>query len=64
MTLSATSLSFGTVAVGTTSEQNVTVTNHLSVALALCPVTVSAGFNIASNTCGATVAAGAPFASA
>ncbi len=59
VTLSTSSLSFGTVTVGTTSaSKSVTLTNHLSVALTLSPVTVSAGFNIASNTCGATVAAG------
>jgi hypothetical protein len=60
VTLSASSLSFGTVAVGATSStKTVTLTNHLSVALTLSPVAVSSGFNIASNTCGASVAAGA-----
>ena len=59
VTLSASSLSFGTVTVGTTSaSKSVTLTNHLSVALTLSPVAITAGFNIASNTCGASVAAG------
>lgn len=60
VTFSTSSLSFGTVTVGnTSSSKTVTLTNHLSVALTLNPVAVSAGFNIASNTCGASVAAGA-----
>ena len=59
VTFSASSLSFGTVTVGTTSSaKTVTLTNHLSVALTLSPVAASSGFNVVSNTCAASVAAG------
>ncbi len=60
VSLSSTSLSFGTLAVGSTSPaKTVTVTNRLNVALSVTSITVSGPFAVASNTCGASVAAGA-----
>jgi hypothetical protein len=60
VTLSASSLSFGTVRVGTTSQsKRVTLTNHQTVALSFASITTSAGFNVASNSCGTAIAAGA-----
>lgn len=60
VTLSATSLSFGTVAVGATSSaKSVTITNQQSSALTFSGITVGGAFAIATNTCGPTLAAGA-----
>ncbi|HLY17942.1 MAG TPA: choice-of-anchor D domain-containing protein, partial [Bryobacteraceae bacterium] len=60
VTVSTSTLSFGTVAVGSTSApKTVTVTNHLSVALNFAGIAASAGFAVSSNTCGASIAAGA-----
>ncbi|HTA45365.1 MAG TPA: choice-of-anchor D domain-containing protein [Bryobacteraceae bacterium] len=62
VTLSSTSLSFGSLAVGSTSAaKTVTVTNRLSTALTFTGISVPAGgpFAISSNTCGAGIAAGA-----
>ena len=60
VTLSATSLSFGTTAVGATSSaKSVTVTNHQSGSLTFSNIEVNGSFGIASNTCGTSIAAGA-----
>ena len=60
VTLSASSLSLGTVAEGNTSAaKTVTLTNHLSVALGFSSIAASGDYAVASNTCGASVAAGA-----
>ena len=60
VSLSSTRLSFGTLAVGSTSSaRTVTVTNRLNVALSFTSITASGPFAVASNTCGASVAAGA-----
>ncbi|HXJ91874.1 MAG TPA: choice-of-anchor D domain-containing protein [Terriglobia bacterium] len=60
VSFSSSTLSFGTVKVGTTSvTKTVTVTNHLSASLSFSSIAASAGFAVASNTCGASVAAGA-----
>ncbi len=60
VTLSASSLSFGTVTVGgTSSVKTVTVTNHQSTALSFSSIAASAGFAIGTNTCGSSIAAGA-----
>jgi hypothetical protein len=60
VTLSTSSISFGTVTVGTTSSaRSVTLTNRQNVALTATSVAASAGFVVTSNTCGASVAAGA-----
>ena len=62
VTFSATSLSFGSLAVGNTSAaKTVTVTNRLSTALTFAGISVPAGgpFAISSNTCGTGIAAGA-----
>jgi hypothetical protein len=60
VTFSATSINFSTVRVGTkSSARTVTLTNHLSTALTIAPVTASTGFAVASNTCGASIGAGA-----
>ncbi len=60
VTLSASSLSFGNVAIGNTSAaKTVTLTNHESIALGFTSVATSGSFAIASNTCGTSVAAGA-----
>ena len=62
ITLSSSSLSFGSVAVGNTSAaRSVTVTNRMSTALTFTGISIPAGspFAIASNTCGASLAAGA-----
>ena len=59
VTLSASSLSLGTVTVGKTSAaKTVTLTNNEAVSLTFSGIVASAGFAIASNTCGASVAAG------
>jgi hypothetical protein len=62
VTLSSSSLNFGSLAVGSTSAAKiVTVTNKLSTALTLTGISISAGspFAIASSTCGLSIAAGA-----
>ncbi len=60
VTLSATSLNLGTVAVGNTSAAvTVTLTNHQSTALSSLSVGISGPFAIAGNTCGTSVAAAA-----
>jgi sugar lactone lactonase YvrE len=60
VTVSTSSLSLGTVSVGTTSSaRTVMLTNHLSVALTLSNISASASFAVASNTCGPSIAAGA-----
>ena len=60
LTLSASSLSFGSVKVNTTSAaKSVTVTNRSSAAVSFSGIATTAGFNLASNTCGASIAAGA-----
>ena len=59
VTLSTSSLSFGTVTVGTTSAaKSVTLTNRQTVALSMGSIAASVGFAVASNTCGASIAAG------
>lgn len=59
-TVSPTSLSFGTVAVGNTSApQTVTVKNHEQITLNFTSILTTAGFAIKNNTCGASIAAGA-----
>ena len=60
VTLSTSSLSFGTVSVGTTSSaKTVTLTNSQNVSLSFSSILTSAGFAISSNTCGTSIAAGA-----
>jgi hypothetical protein len=60
VTLSATSLTFSTTPVGSTSaSKSVTLTNHLSGLLTFSSILTSGPFGIASNTCGTSVAAGA-----
>jgi uncharacterized protein (DUF1800 family) len=58
LSLSATSLYFGSVAVGATSRQaTLTILNTGQSALTLRSITSSTGFTIASNTCTSTLAA-------
>jgi hypothetical protein len=60
VTLSAASLNFGRVTVGTTSSpRTVTLTNRQNVALTFSSIAATAGFAVASNTCGASIAVGA-----
>lgn len=60
VTLSSSSLNFGTVTVGATSAtKTVTLTNHLSASLTFAGAVTSAGFSVAGNTCGPSIAAGA-----
>jgi sugar lactone lactonase YvrE len=60
VTLSATSLSFSSTAIGSTSSsKSVTLTNHLSSLLTISGIVTSGPFGVASNTCGTSVAAGA-----
>jgi hypothetical protein len=60
VTLSTTSLSFNTTAVGSTSSaKSVTLTNHQSGSLTFSSIVTSGPFGIASNSCGTSVAAGA-----
>ncbi len=60
VSLSSTSLSFGTLAVGNTSAaKTVTVTNRLNTSLTFASIVASGSFAISSNTCGASIAAGA-----
>jgi sugar lactone lactonase YvrE len=59
VSLSPSSLSFGTLAVANTSSpKTLTVTNRLNVTLSFADITASGPFTIVSNTCGASVAAG------
>jgi hypothetical protein len=60
VTLSATSLKWGKIQVGTTSTpKKVTLTNSGNATLNISSITASGDFAIASTTCGATLAAGA-----
>jgi hypothetical protein len=60
VTLSTSTLNFGTVTVGTTSSpRSVTLTNRSSSPLSFTSIATSAGFNLSANTCGAGIAAGA-----
>jgi hypothetical protein len=60
VTLSASSLNLGTVAVGNTSAAvTVTLTDRQSTTLTISSVGISGPFAIVSNTCGAGLAAGA-----
>jgi hypothetical protein len=60
VTLSTSSISFGTVAVGSTSSaKSVTLTNAQSVALTFTSIGVTGPFAISNNTCGASINAGA-----
>ena len=60
VTLSISTLNFGTVNVGSTSSaKTVTLTNHESVSLSFSGVATSTGFAVASNTCGTSIAGGA-----
>jgi hypothetical protein len=59
VTLSVSSLNFGSVAVGNTSAtKTVTLTNHQNVTLNFSSISSSGDFAIATNTCVASVAAG------
>ncbi len=59
VTLSTSSLSFGTITAGTTSSaRTVKLTNHQTVPLSFTSIAASAGFAIATNTCGTSIAAG------
>ena len=58
VTLSAGSLTFGTVTKGqTSSPKSVTLTNHRTAALNFSSIVTSAGFAISGNTCGTSIAA-------
>ncbi len=60
VTLSTSSLNFGTVAVSKVSAPStVTLTNRQSTALAISSIGMSGPFAISSNTCGTSLAAGA-----
>jgi hypothetical protein len=60
VTLSSSSLSFGSLAVGSTSSaRTVTVANRLSSVLTFSGIGASVPFAITSNACGASLAAGA-----
>ena len=64
VTLSPSSLSFGTVTVGTTSAaMNITVTNHQKVTLTFSSIRIGGAnpgdFALSANTCGSSLAAGA-----
>ena len=59
-TVSASTLAFGNVAVGSTSPiQSVTLTNWQSTALGINSITAPAPYSITANTCTSTLAAGA-----
>lgn len=59
VTLSASSLSFSSTAVGSTSSaKSVTLTNNQSGLLTLSSIAASGPFGLSSNTCGTSVAAG------
>ncbi len=58
ITFSPSSLSFGSLAVGSTSAaRTVTVTNHLSTVVSVSSIAATGPFAIASNTCGTSIAA-------
>jgi streptogramin lyase len=58
VTLSASSLNLGSVAVGdTTASKNVVLTNHENVSLDFAGILTSGGFTVAGNTCGASITA-------
>ena len=60
VTLSASSLNLGSVAVGDTSAaKTVKLTNHGNVALDFSSILPTTNFGVSSNTCGASIAAGA-----
>jgi Abnormal spindle-like microcephaly-assoc'd, ASPM-SPD-2-Hydin/Beta-propeller repeat len=60
VSVSPTSLAFGSVADGSTATQSVTLTNSSDSALPISGATVSGtGFSLTNNTCGASVAANA-----
>ena len=60
VTLSTSSLSFGTLTVGATSStKSVTVTNRQNTSLSIGTITATAPFHVASTTCGTTLAGGA-----
>jgi sugar lactone lactonase YvrE len=60
VSLSSTSLNFGTLAVGDTSTaKTVTLTNRTNAILSFSSIVASGSFAIASNTCGGSIAAGA-----
>ncbi len=60
VSLSASALNFGSVAVGNTSAaKSVTLKNHQSKARTFSSIVASGDFAVASNTCGPSIAAGA-----
>ena len=60
VTLSASSIGFNAVTVGTTSSsRSVTLTNNQNVALTFTSIATAAPFAISSNSCGTSIAAGA-----
>lgn len=60
VSLSVSSLNFGTVVAGNTSSaKTVTLFNHEKTALNISGILASSGFTVATNTCGASIAAGA-----
>jgi uncharacterized protein YjdB len=60
VTLSTTTLNFGSIAVGNTSStRSASLTNHLSVALLFSQISATGDYKIVSNTCNSSVAAGA-----
>jgi len=60
VTLSASNLNFGTVAVGNVSTaKSVMLTNRKNTPLAFSGISSSGDFSIATNTCGASIGAGA-----
>jgi len=60
VTLSSSTLNFGTVAVGNTgAAKTVTLTNRQRVPLNFASIATSPGYAVASNACGASLAAGA-----
>src|SRR4029077_15338220 len=59
VSISPTSLSFGNVAINSTSApKTVTLKNTGSTALEISSITASTPFAVSSNTCGATLASG------
>jgi hypothetical protein len=60
VTLSPTTLSFGTVVVGnTTSAKAIVLTNHQNAKLSFTSIVATGDFAIAGNNCGASIAGGA-----
>ena len=60
VTLSTTSLNFGTVAVGSTSStRSVTLTNRQNVALTVSSIATAGSFTVVSSTCGSSLAVNA-----